>query len=103
LSVRLRGIAVSGPDTNWMYGNVEHIEQLVLQQGFSEETMAIYKKVPTILLFKVRHFGHDIARTMVELFQSECSSFEEKTYFLIEFSRSAHGWLRPVHVFAKFS
>ena len=43
-----------------MDGDVEHIEQVSPQQSLSEQTMAVYEKIPAIPLFELRRLVHDV-------------------------------------------
>src|SRR5260370_17833715 len=40
---------------------IEHVEQVVLQQSLPEKTMAIDEKIPSFLLLELGHFSNNIA------------------------------------------
>jgi hypothetical protein len=39
----------------------QHVEQVVLQEGLGEQTVAEDQEIATWLLFELRHFGSDVA------------------------------------------
>ncbi len=69
------------PYNERMDREIDHVEYVVLQQRLSQKTMAVDEDIPSFLLLELGHFSTTSPRTMVELFHSAFSSFDEKTYF----------------------
>src|SRR5579859_11478 len=52
---------LSSPQNEWMDRKIERVDQMVLQQCFSEKTAAIDEQIPPFLLLEFGHFSHHIA------------------------------------------
>src|SRR5262249_45267503 len=52
---------LTAPRNEGMDREIEHVEQVVLQQSLAEKTMAKYEKIPSFLLLELGHFSHHIA------------------------------------------
>src|SRR5262245_10335879 len=81
--------------------DVEHVNEAVLQQCRSEETVAEDEKIAPLLLLEFGHLRHDIAKNDGRI----VPNVDEKMYFRIAVRRSAYGWpsFFPRHIFANTS
>jgi hypothetical protein len=81
---------LTAPDDDGMYPEPKFIEQLVIQQRLPERAMAVYDKVPAVLLLEFCCLYGYISADDVELFQSAFFNVDEKTYLRMLFILRFH-------------